>query len=386
MELKQVFKKTFKQDFLGNFLGAFSDTPILLPMIALLSVVPDFSVQKVCLVFGLVYLSASYFFRVPISVQPLKSVAISAVTLGASFNEIKICGLILGLVFFAGSFLKLDKLAEKIPVSIIHSIQAGLGALLILQGFKSFEFPFEHYVFIQSILITVIVAATIYFPAFGKVSLLGVLATLGVVMSLFAESTARSHVAQISQKLLQSQIRYDLVFSMLIPQMILTTANSVIGTCDVAKRYFKKDAARVSIQNLMISIGLGNVLVALVGGLPFCHGSGGVTAHYRGGSRSWYSTAFMGVFLISFAVVSNVTGYTQVLFHPLMVSLLLIVIGYFHLKLAAPTYFWSSGRIKIILSVLTALFTQNLIWVLLFSILLEWIEKRFFIKSRQINL
>jgi SulP family sulfate permease len=48
---------------------------------------------------------------------------------------------------------------------------------------------------------------------------------------------------------------------------------------------------------------LGNFLSALLGGMPICHGAGGLAAHYRFGARSAGSNLMIGVIFILFTLV-----------------------------------------------------------------------------------
>ena len=48
---------------------------------------------------------------------------------------------------------------------------------------------------------------------------------------------------------------------------------------------------------------LGNFLSALFGGMPLCHGAGGLAAHYRFGARSAGSNLMIGAVFIFFTLV-----------------------------------------------------------------------------------
>jgi SulP family sulfate permease len=54
---------------------------------------------------------------------------------------------------------------------------------------------------------------------------------------------------------------------------------------------------------LCVSMALGNFLSALLGGMPICHGAGGLAAHYRFGARSAGSNLIIGAVFIVFTVL-----------------------------------------------------------------------------------
>ena len=51
---------------------------------------------------------------------------------------------------------------------------------------------------------------------------------------------------------------------------------------------------RVTVRALCLSIGMVNLVSAAIQGSPLCHGSGGITAHYRFGARTPKSSYVIG--------------------------------------------------------------------------------------------
>jgi hypothetical protein len=95
----------------GNILGAFSDGAILFPLLVLFERSQGFSMGKALLSTGILYLVSAAYFRVPMSVQPLKSIAVASVTVGATFAEIRLCAFLLGVACLVGSFFDVNRLA-----------------------------------------------------------------------------------------------------------------------------------------------------------------------------------------------------------------------------------------------------------------------------------
>jgi SulP family sulfate permease len=83
----------------------------------------------------------------------------------------------------------------------------------------------------------------------------------------------------------------------------MTLGNAVIANADLARTYFGRAAARTSNRALCISMALANIGSFLVGGMPLCHGAGGLAAHYRFGARTAGSNLVIGVILVLLAIL-----------------------------------------------------------------------------------
>jgi len=69
-----------------------------------------------------------------------------------------------------------------------------------------------------------------------------------------------------------------------------------------------------------------------MGFLPFCHGSGGLTAHVRAGARRYRSTVITGIGLVSLGVFAFATGSIPKL-PSFGVATMLAVTALFHIEL-----------------------------------------------------
>jgi MFS superfamily sulfate permease-like transporter len=89
-----------------------------------------------------------------------------------------------------------------------------------------------------------------------------------------------------------------------LPQIPLTILNSVVAVCLLSRDLFPArplPPARVS-----ISVGMMNLVACPLGGMPMCHGAGGLASHYRFGARTAGSVVFIGsVMIISALLLGN---------------------------------------------------------------------------------
>jgi SulP family sulfate permease len=115
--------------------------------------------------------------------------------------------------------------------------------------------------------------------------------------------------------------------ALVLAQIPLTFGNSIVATVDAEREYFGARAQRVTPKRLALSIGAANAFAGGLGGLPVCHGAGGVTAHYKMGARTWLATAMAGTILIVLAITfgSSLPGILQVLPPGALAGMLLYV-------------------------------------------------------------
>jgi len=78
-----------------------------------------------------------------------------------------------------------------------------------------------------------------------------------------------------------------------VPQLPLTTLNSVVAVCHLSKELFPESPAAPS--KVSISVGLMNLCGGWLGAMPCCHGAGGLAAQVRFGARSGAAVILLGV-------------------------------------------------------------------------------------------
>ena len=97
-----------------------------------------------------------------------------------------------------------------------------------------------------------------------------------------------------------------------IPQIPLTTLNSVISVCALAhclypekrdpNRPSGKNDAVISRREMSISVGLINIFFVPFGSMPNCHGAGGLAGQHRLGARHGASVVFLGACKVLLAI------------------------------------------------------------------------------------
>jgi sulfate permease, SulP family len=357
-----MFTKT-----LNNFFGAFADGAILFPLLMTLSFQNGMNLTFLLLSSGLAYLVAGYIFKIPMSVQPLKSIAIAGLSVGASSLEIRAAAILLGIILLSTLFFDVEALAKKVPARLIHGVQIGLGCILIQQSLK-YILP----VGIEWLAPIVTAVGVMLFLTYKyQFPILGIFTSLVFFSSLIWAQKTQSPIS-----LNPNNLRPLLILSLVLPQIVLTSANSILATVNVSQKYFGEKAKKVTVSRLVYIIGLGNIFSGILGGLPFCHGSGGVTAHYTGGARSNLSNYIIGSTLIIGAIAVIIFGNAKIIFSPLLLSIPLMAVGIMHAKLASASWFkgWAI-KVQLTMMAATALISGNMLWVLAIGLIFEFINK-----------
>jgi len=123
-----------------------------------------------------------------------------------------------------------------------------------------------------------------------------------------------------------------------LPQLPLTTLNSVISVCCLAHALYpeKRDPALVSKRRtdmvvtrreVSISVGLMNLILCPLGSMPNCHGAGGLAGQHRFGARHGTSVAVLGSFKILLAVFLGGSALTLLDALPVAVLGVMLVIA-----------------------------------------------------------
>lgn len=361
-----MFNRKMLKFIASNTTGAFSDGAILFPLLILLHLQAGMSGPILLATAGSVYIFSVFFFRIPMAVQPLKSLVISALTLGASINEIRTSTALFGVFCLSLTLFNISSLLSKVPRHMIHGLQMGLGIVLISKGLGDFFHDQGYHNLGPGVGLSLLVILVMHFS--GK-PIIGWVAVFGLIWSLwksFSDSLPSTPIFEPKETL-----RFDVILALILPQIILTLANSVVATQDVAKRYFKDQASRITTSRLLYSIGFGNILAGLIGGLPFCHGAGGLTAHAKGGSTHYISNVIIGSVLIIFGILSINGAPIFPAYPKLITSILMIVAGWFHLGLAKASLVDSKYAVQLLSMACTALLTQNMLWILAMGSLFE---------------
>ena len=340
-------KGRFRLD-LNEVSGSFGDLATFLPLAIGLVTVNGVNATSLFLSAGLLYIGAGLYYGIPIPVQPLKATSAIAIALAVRPEAISAAAFWMGVLFVSVSLFNLNGLFGKIFTRpIVRGIQLGLGILLVKGGMSAlFGAPsmpslggwgispvFGALVGAAVAGIIVLSGENRRYPAALAVLAFGIVFG-GATASFAALSSASLGWIRPEWGMPAGADFYTVFIVLLLPQIPLTFANSVAATADTAARYYGKGARKVSLRALAATLGVGNLFAGLIGGMPMCHGSGGVTAHYRFGARTGAASVFIGVVFVLLALLfgKSLPALCRLLPIPVL-GALLIYIGVQHARL-----------------------------------------------------
>jgi len=122
-----------------------------------------------------------------------------------------------------------------------------------------------------------------------------------------------------------------------LPQLPLTTLNSVISVCCLAHNLYpekrqsalgpQRTDAVVTRKEVSVSVGLMNLLLCPLGSMPNCHGAGGLAGQHRFGARYGTSVVVLGLLKVFLAVFFGGSALTLLDALPVAVLGVMLVIA-----------------------------------------------------------
>ena len=254
---------------------------------------------------GLMNVVTGLTFGIPMPVQPMKAIAAVAIAEGLSESQIVAAGIGTSIVILLlGVTGLIDWLNKAIPKSVVRGLQLALGLKLLTGGIARVA---NTNVLIgwDSIGVGILCAALVLFLG-SSTRIPGALVVFGLgLVALLA-----------AQPVLLEQTRLGMTwhFPVLsntgdwltglwrgaIPQVPLTTLNSVIAVCALSLDLFPRKPAAP--RRVAISVALMNLVCCPFGAMPMCHGAGGLAAQYRFGARTGGSVVMLGIAKMILAV------------------------------------------------------------------------------------
>jgi len=278
----------------SDLAGAIADLGVMVPLAAALILTNGLDATAVFFCAGALLIGSGLYFGIPFPVQPLKALTAVAVAQRLAPGVIAAAGLEIAVFLLLLSIRGVaDRMAALFTTPIVRALQLGVGILLVGTAHRLVTHP------------PAVFSATPGAPwplILGASALAGVAWAahtqryrLTVIVVIAGIAFAWLVVAPALRPPSLSLPRFTLpagrdfataFFLLVIPQLPLTFGNAVVAVTDVARTSFGDAARRVTTRAVCFSCGAGNIVAALLGGAPMCHGAGGLTAHVRLGARS----------------------------------------------------------------------------------------------------
>lgn len=287
--------------------GSVADVGVLVPIAVALIVSNGLAPTAVLLPAGLAYLAVAALYRLPVAVQPLKAFGAIAIAVGAGADVVAAGALLMGAVFVAlGATGWLDRAARAFPRPVVRGVQLAVALTFARIAWGLVVDPPAAFVRQPGVAVAAVlaVAAAVVLLRWPVLALVAVATGLVVAVVLAAPDAAPGPSALALPTPDASSFATAAVL-LVLPQLPLTFANSCLAPADAAREYFGARAERVTPSRLALSLGAANLVAGGIGGMPVCHGAGGLSAHHAAGARTWRAPVLIGGALVLVALVAG---------------------------------------------------------------------------------
>jgi MFS superfamily sulfate permease-like transporter len=283
--------------------GAFGDIGTDLPLLLAMIPAAGLDTASVFVLFGLAQILTGLAYGLPMPMQPLKAMAVIVITQRLSANVLFGGGLAIGVVMLilAVSGL-LGWLARVIPHCVVRGVQLGLALSLGQLALQRYVPAMGVTGYVLAAVCFVVIAAldgNRRFPAALPVIVLGMLAAVGLGIDVSAI------VAGVGVQLPRFRVPAlgDIATGFIVlalPQLPLSLSNSVIATHKTLADLFPERS--IGVRKIGLTYGIANLLLPFFGGVPVCHGCGGLAGHYAFGGRTGGSVVIYGTMYVVFGL------------------------------------------------------------------------------------
>ena len=272
--------------------GSVGDFGTLLPLVIGYLTICHMNPTGLLVVLGVMNIVTGLFFRIPVPIQPMKVLAVVAIAAAWSPEKVYTSALVMGVVWLVmGLGGVMSRVAAYTPKSVVRGVQLALGVMLAVKGLWMMAGGWL--LGLVSLGIVLVASRFRHSPAAL------VLVVLGVGMAVFSGDV--SGVGPVAFTL-PTVTMFDpgLIWPVLLEagfaQIPLTATNAVIAAAGLMNDFWPE--RRVTEKELSVSMGAMNLAAPFFGGMPMCHGAGGVVSKHYFGARTGGANIIEGSFEI----------------------------------------------------------------------------------------
>jgi sulfate permease, SulP family len=334
--------------------GSLGDLGTLLPIAIGMILINGLSPMGIFFSIGVYYILSGLYYGVTTPVQPMKVIGAYAIATSMTPSQVLASAALMGVFLLViGGTNAITVIGRYTPKPVVRGVQLSTGTLLMAQGvkfmigsstFQTMRHMAEPYLTLQHVgpvsigiiigvvggILTLLLLENQKFPA-GLVVIAGGL-LLGLVLGTHA-GLDQLRIGIYFPKWLPFGLPAGAdftfaFFALALPQLPMTIGNAVIADADLSYEYFGDDSKKVTYRSLTLSMAFANFLCFAVGGMPLCHGAGGLAAHYRFGARTAGSNLMIGILFLALALFLGVHALSVVYLLPMAIlGVLLIFAG-----------------------------------------------------------
>ncbi len=369
---------------LSEWAGAFGDLGTLIPFVAAYIAILKMNPNGMLVAFGVALIAVGFIYRTPFPVQPMKAIGASAVSqasiaAGLTASVVVGASLMTGAIWLLLAFTGLaKKISAYVPKSALLGVVMGLGFSFMGEGIRLMGS--------SPIIAGVLLMLTLALLNRPKVPAMLILLAVGFGIALFEKPELSSQLHAIKPEFVipsfewQSLTLNDLWLGLILlalPQLPLTFGNAFISITEENNRLFPDRPVKE--QTVALSTGLMNLWSSMIGGIPMCHGAGGMAGHIQFGARTGGSSIILGGILLAGGVL--LPSSISIIFQLFPTSVLGVILFFAGLQLALGSRDSSSEKADRFIVLATAgLAVWNVGIAVLFGIAVHYLAKRGLLK------
>ena len=280
--------------------GAFGDLGTLIPFVVGYITIARMDPVGVLVAFGLFKIIAGLYFRTPVPIQPMKAIGTAAIAHAGAISPgaIWASGLFTGILWLVlgltGAVTWIARLTSR---PIVQGLVLGLGLTFVLEGVRMMEG--DYLLAVGAAVLTFVLLSRERLPAMLALLVLGAGVAVAREPALLGELWGLSFRLRLPRFALTGLGWEDIVTGVMVlglPQAALTLGNAIIATVEENNTLFPD--RRITVRTIAVDHGIMNLVGAGLGGVPMCHGAGGMAGHVRFGARTGGALVVLGILLL----------------------------------------------------------------------------------------
>lgn len=276
--------------------GALGDSVTVLPLLVALAATTSVSLPHVLVGFGVFQILWGIYYGLPLSVEPMKALIGLAIVGALTYTELAAAGLVAGgVLLLVGHLGFVGRLQRVVGEPVVRGVQFAV-ALLLLEAAVDLSIG-NPPIAVAGLAVVGLLALAGYRGGSALVVLglggIAAVATAGLPtpgvpgLALFPAGAPTVSTAAIEGT---------------VAQLGMTVGNAAIATALLCGDLYDRD---VSADALSMSMGVTCLAAIPLGGVPMCHGSGGLAGKYAFGARTGGANVLLGVGYLALALVAG---------------------------------------------------------------------------------
>lgn len=301
---------------------------------------------------GVANIVTGLLYRLPIPIEPMKVLAVVAIAQHWTPSMVYASGFGMGIVWTVFALIGVMKWIAKVtPDSVIRGIQVALGIILAIEAIKMISTWWV--IGVLSIITGLVLGRNRYAPAAI------VLMALGLVIMIVKGQFNLVESPRLTLPIITGFSPREVWQSFLqagFAQIPLTATNAVIATSALIKSYWPEKP--VSESRLSLNMGIMNLILPFFGGMPLCHGAGGLAGQYYFGARTGGANIIEGLIEIAMGLflAGSIAGLLSV-FPVAIIGAMMFLVGVELVKFARGIH-WDTDIIPMGTTLIVSLLTN----------------------------